>query len=197
MFDYLLFKDISDRIVAIVAFLVLLPLFFIIAFGIKIDSKGSIFYFQNRLGKNGVPFKICKFRSMRTDINFRTTETLATDPRITNFGKLLRKTSLDELPQLINIIKGEMSFIGPRPPLLTYPKNFCEYNEFERKRFNVKPGVSGLAAIKQREIHDWNLNIPVDVEYVENISFKLDLSLFMSSLFVFFKTNNIYSNNKK
>jgi lipopolysaccharide/colanic/teichoic acid biosynthesis glycosyltransferase len=143
MFDYLLFKDISDRIVAIVAFLVLLPLFFIIAFGIKIDSKGSIFYFQNRLGKNGVPFKICKFRSMRTDINFRTTETLATDPRITNFGKLLRKTSLDELPQLINIIKGEMSFIGPRPPLLTYPKNFCEYNEFERKRFNVKPGVSG------------------------------------------------------
>lgn len=190
---YIFFKEISDRIVAIVAFLALLPLFIIIAIGIKIDSKGSILFLQNRLGKNGVVFKICKFRTMRTDINFKTTETLATDPRITNFGKILRKTSLDEIPQLINIIKGEMSFIGPRPPLTTYPKTYNEYSEFERKRFNVKPGVSGLAAINQREIHDWNLNIPLDVEYVEKISFRLDMKLFIASLFVFFKTDNIYS----
>jgi lipopolysaccharide/colanic/teichoic acid biosynthesis glycosyltransferase len=193
MFSYLFLKELFDRSVAFVILIVLMPLFLIIAFFIKIDSKGSILFLQNRLGKNGAVFKICKFRTMRTDTNFKTTETLATDPRITNFGKILRKTSLDEIPQLINIIKGEMSFIGPRPPLTTYPKIYNEYNEFERKRFNVKPGVSGLAAIKQREVHDWNLNIPVDVEYVEKISFKLDMKLFIASLFVFFKTDNIYS----
>jgi lipopolysaccharide/colanic/teichoic acid biosynthesis glycosyltransferase len=86
-----------------------------------------------------------------------------------------------------------MSFIGPRPPVPTFPKKFEEYNDFEKKRFNVKPGISGLAAIKQREIHDWNLNIPLDVEYVEKISFKMDLQLFLSSLSVFFNTKNIYS----
>lgn len=118
------------------------------------------------------------------------------DPRITNVGDFLRKTSLDEIPQLINILVGDMSFIGPRPPLTFIPHKIEDYNDFERKRFQVKPGISGLAAIRCREIHDWNINIPIDVEYVEHLSFVLDFSLFIRSLLVFFKTDNIYSNDK-
>lgn len=187
------FKPLFDITLALIAIVILLPVFVIVAIAIRLDSPGSALFFQNRLGKNGVVFKICKFRSMRNDVNFKTNETLATDPRITRVGQFIRKTSLDEIPQLFNIVKGDMSFIGPRPPVPTFPKRYEEYNNFEKKRFNVKPGISGLAAIRQREVHDWNLNIPVDVEYVEKISFKMDCSLFISSLTVFFKTYNIYS----
>jgi lipopolysaccharide/colanic/teichoic acid biosynthesis glycosyltransferase len=193
--NYLMFKNTFDFLVAFALLIALLPLFVLISIGIKLDSNGTVFFLQNRLGKNGKQYKIVKFRTMYSDNDFKTTATLASDPRITKFGRFLRKTSFDELPQLINIVKGEMSFIGPRPPVPTYPKSFAEYNEYEIKRFNVKPGISGLAAIRQREIHDWNLNIPLDVEYVENLSFKLDVSLFVSSLFVFFRTDNIYSIN--
>jgi len=187
------FKPLFDITLALIAIVILLPVFAIVAIAIRLDSPGSALFFQNRLGKNGVVFKICKFRSMRNDVNFKTNETLATDPRITRIGHFIRKTSLDEIPQLFNIVKGDMSFIGPRPPVPTFPKQYEEYNDFEKKRFNVKPGISGLAAIRQREVHDWNLNIPVDVEYVEKISFKMDLKLFLSSLSVFFNTRNIYS----
>lgn len=187
------FKPLFDITLALIAIVILLPVFVVVAIAIRLDSPGSALFFQNRLGKNGVVFKICKFRSMRNDVNFKTNETLATDPRITRVGQFIRKTSLDEIPQLFNIVKGDMSFIGPRPPVPTFPKRYEEYNNFEKKRFNVKPGISGLAAIRQREVHDWNLNIPVDVEYVEKISFKMDCSLFISSLTVFFKTYNIYS----
>ena len=187
------FKPLFDITLALIAIVILLPVFVVVTIAIRLDSPGSALFFQNRLGKNGVVFKICKFRSMRNDVNFKTNETLATDPRITRVGQFIRKTSLDEIPQLFNIVKGDMSFIGPRPPVPTFPKRYEEYNNFEKKRFNVKPGISGLAAIRQREVHDWNLNIPVDVEYVEKISFKMDCSLFISSLTVFFKTYNIYS----
>jgi lipopolysaccharide/colanic/teichoic acid biosynthesis glycosyltransferase len=187
------FKPLFDITLALIAIVILLPVFVIVAIAIRLDSPGSVLFFQNRLGKNGVVFKICKFRSMRNDIQFKTNETLATDPRITRVGQFIRKTSLDEIPQLFNIFKGEMSFIGPRPPVPTFPKRYEEYNDFEKKRFNVKPGISGLAAIRQREVHDWNSNIPVDVEYVEKISFKMDLKLFLSSLSAFFNTRNIYS----
>ena len=192
MYTYF-FKPLFDITLALIAIVILLPVFVVVAIAIRLDSPGSAMFFQNRLGKNGVVFKICKFRSMRNDVNFKTNETLATDPRITRIGHFIRKTSLDEIPQLFNIVKGDMSFIGPRPPVPTFPKRYEEYNNFEKKRFNVKPGISGLAAIRQREVHDWNLNIPVDVEYVEKISFKMDCSLFISSLTVFFKTYNIYS----
>ena len=187
------FKPLFDITLALIAIVILLPVFVVVAIAIRLDSPGSALFFQNRLGKNGVVFKICKFRSMRNDVNFKTNETLATDPRITRIGHFIRKTSLDEIPQLFNIVKGDMSFIGPRPPVPTFPKQYEEYNDFEKKRFNVKPGISGLAAIRQREVHDWNLNIPVDVEYVEKISFKMDLKLFLSSLSAFFNTRNIYS----
>jgi len=188
-------KPIFDFIIALIALIVLSPLLILVGIAIKLNSPGPVFFLQERLGKKGKVFKIFKFRSMRTDIvSYKFGEVLSeNNPQITRTGKFIRKTSIDEIPQLINILKGEMSFIGPRPPVTTYPKAFNEYSEFEKKRFKVRPGISGLAAIKQRQIHNWDLNIPLDVEYVENISFKLDISLFLSSVFVFFKTDNIYS----
>jgi len=188
-------KSIIDWIIALIALVVLSPLLICIALIIKFDSKGPVFFLQDRLGKGGKIFKVIKFRSMYTEQINKSFKTHKDDPRITKIGRFIRKTSIDELPQLFNILKGDMSFIGPRPPLTNIPKKYPDYNEFEIKRFLVKPGISGLAAIKQREIHDWDLNIPLDVEYVENYSFLYDAKLFFRSLFAFFNTDNIYTEN--
>jgi lipopolysaccharide/colanic/teichoic acid biosynthesis glycosyltransferase len=189
------FKPFIDFIGALIGLVILSPFFIIIPIAIKFNSHGPVFFLQERLGKNGRVFNIIKFRSMRTDMqNYKFGEALTeNNPQITSIGKFIRKTSIDEIPQLINILKGEMSFIGPRPPVTFYPKKYTEYTEFEKKRFDIKPGISGLAAVKQREINDWNLNIPIDVEYVEQLSFKLDAQLFLHSLLAFFRTDNIYS----
>ncbi len=192
----LFFKIIIDWFIAFFALIILSPLFIIVAIIIRLDSAGPAFFIQERLGLNGKVFKFYKFRSMTQGINKMNDGKLYdNDPRISKVGHFIRKTSIDELPQLINILKCEMSLIGPRPPVTYFPKKFEEYSEFEKKRFNVRPGISGLAQIRCREVHDWNINIPIDVEYVENFSFKNDLSLFLKSLLVFFKTNNIYRTN--
>lgn len=192
-------KPIFDTILSIIAILLLSPVFIIVSLAIKIDSKGPVFFIQERLGKNGRVFRIIKFRTMVDRAMEKGTglKTFENDPRITQVGAFLRKTSLDEIPQLINIVKGEMSFIGPRPPVTYFPKKYENYNDFEKKRFQVKPGISGLAAIRCREIHDWNINIPIDVEYVEKVSFSLDVKLFLKSLLSFVRTDNIYSKSTK
>jgi len=189
------FKSIIDWIIAFIALIILFPIFLLVAIAIKLDSKGPVFFRQERLGYKGKVFTIYKFRTMKVDqiendVNHKLFEN---DPRITRIGRFIRKTSIDELPQLFNILKGEMSFIGPRPPLTYFPKKINEYNEFEKQRFYVKPGISGLAQIRCREEHDWNVNIPIDIEYVQNFSIKNDINLFVKSLFSFFRTNNIYS----
>jgi undecaprenyl phosphate N,N'-diacetylbacillosamine 1-phosphate transferase len=191
----LIIKPAGAWLTAFLALALLSPLFSIIAIAIKIDSRGPVFFLQERLGRHGKVFKIIKFRSMifGNEIPVGSKKVFENDPRITRVGRFIRKTSIDELPQLINILKGEMSFIGPRPPVTTYPKLFSEYTEFEKQRFLLKPGISGLAQIRCREINDWNINIPIDVEYVLNYSFFLDLTLFLRSLLVFFRTDNIYS----
>ncbi len=188
-------KPLIDFIIAFIAVIILSPIFILVAIAIKLNSPGPIFFLQERLGKGGRVFKIVKFRSMRTDLNnYKFGDVLSeNNPQITRSGKFLRKTSIDEIPQLINILKGEMSFIGPRPPVTFYPKKYEDYNEFEKQRFLVKPGLSGLAAIKQREVNDWSKNIPIDVEYVNTMSMSLDVRLFVASLFVFFRTDNIYT----
>lgn len=187
-------KPLLDWILALISLLVLLPLLLIVIIAIKIDDPGPAFFLQKRLGKYGNVFTLFKFRSMVNNNGMLSANKLLyeDDPRITKVGRFIRKTSIDELPQLVNILKGEMSFIGPRPPTVSYPKRYEEYNEFELVRFMVKPGISGLAQIRCREIHDWNINIPIDVEYVNNLSFKNDLKLFLKSLSVFFITNNVY-----
>ena len=190
-------KTFFDFIFAFVAIIILSPLFLIVSIAIIIDSKGKIFFLQDRLGLNGKVFKVIKFRSMTTNyiLEDGKNKLKENDPRITQVGKFIRKTSIDELPQVFNIFKGEMSFIGPRPPLTYFPKKFNNYTEFEKKRFSVKPGISGLAQLRCREVHDWNINIPIDVEYVNKQSFLFDLTLFFKSFFVFFNTSNIYSKN--
>lgn len=186
-------KPVADFLIALTALLLLLPLFLVVAIAIRLDSKGSAFFLQERLGLHGRVFKVYKFRSMSQGVNKMSGGKLyENDPRITKIGAFIRKTSIDELPQLINILRGEMSFIGPRPPVTYFPKKYSEYNDFEKKRFDVKPGISGLAQIRCREIHDWDINIPIDVEYVENFSMKNDCILFLKSLLTFFKTDNIY-----
>lgn len=189
------FKHIIDRTLALLGLVVLFPLFIVVSFAIKLDSKGPVFFIQERLGRYGKVFRIYKFRSMSQNIIIPVGSQVVyeSDPRITKVGRFIRKTSIDELPQLINILKGEMSFIGPRPPVTNYPKRYDEYTEFEKIRFLVKPGLSGLTAIRQREINDWNINIPVDVEYVKDYSFLYDLKLFLQSLLVFFRNDNIYT----
>jgi undecaprenyl phosphate N,N'-diacetylbacillosamine 1-phosphate transferase len=187
------FKPFMDRILAILALIILFPVFIIVAIAIKLETKGPVFFRQERLGQYGKPFWMFKFRSMIINkIPDTTNKLFENDPRITRVGKFIRKTSIDELPQLMNIITGDMSFIGPRPPVPYFPKKIENYTEFEYKRFLVKPGISGLAQVRCREIHDWDINIPIDVEYVQNYSFVFDLKLFTSSLMLFFRTDNIY-----
>ena len=187
------FKPILDWILALLAFVFLSPILLLVAIVIKTDSSGSALFLQERLGRNGKVFRVYKFRSMTQGQNKMSDGKLYdNDPRITKVGHFIRKTSIDELPQLINILRGEMSFIGPRPPVTYFPKKYDEYTDFERIRFSVKPGISGLAQIRCREVHDWNINIAIDVEYVQNYSFKYDMNLFLKSVLVFFKTDNVY-----
>jgi undecaprenyl phosphate N,N'-diacetylbacillosamine 1-phosphate transferase len=187
------FKPLLDWLLAFISLVILLPIFIIVAIAIRIETKGPVFFIQKRLGKNGRVFKIIKFRSMVAGTQKNNGRKLfENDPRITGVGRIIRKTSIDELPQLFNILIGDMSFIGPRPPVPYFPKYITEYNEFEYQRFLVKPGISGLAQVRCREIHDWVINIPIDVEYVKNYSFKYDLQLFFASLLFFFRSDNIY-----
>ncbi|GAF03260.1 sugar transferase [Saccharicrinis fermentans] len=187
-------KPLIDFLLALIAFFFLIPVFIVVYVAIKLDSKGPAVFKQNRLGLHGKVFTVYKFRSMVTDQSDikKSSKVYEDDPRITKVGAFIRKTSIDELPQVLNILKGDMSFIGPRPPVPHFPKKYAEYNDFEKQRFMVKPGISGLAQIRCREIHDWDINIPIDVEYVHHYSFLYDAKLFLASFMVFFKHDNIY-----
>ena len=186
-------KSMLDRLLAFIALVALSPILMITALAIKLNTRGPVFFIQERLGRFGTKFRIFKFRSMVIN-NLEKSENklFENDPRITRVGGFIRKTSIDELPQLINILRGEMSFIGPRPPVPYFPKEIIKYTEYEYQRFLVKPGISGLAQVRCREVHDWNINIPIDVEYVHNFSFLYDLKLLVKSLKAFVKTDNVY-----
>ena len=139
---YLTIKRIIDFLFSLIILLILLPLFLVVAILIKLDSKGPVIFKQSRLGKDGNVFKVWKFRTMIDNAEKMGTglTTAQNDPRITRVGKILRKTSIDELPQLINVLKGDMSFIGPRPAPVHHLK---QYNENERQRLKVLPGITG------------------------------------------------------
>src|SRR5699024_5129681 len=153
----------------------------LIAFIIKIDSTGTIFFKQLRLGLNGKEFKIIKFRTMITDaekIGTGLKVSEENDSRITKIGKFLRKTSLDEMPQLINVFKGDMSLVGPRPPVTYHAyESFVNYPEWAKKRFIVRPGITGLAQVKVRNSVSWNERIKIDNYYIDNFSLLLDLQI--------------------
>lgn len=168
----------------------------VVALLVKIDSKGPVLFKQERLGKDGKPFWIYKFRSMVVGAEKTGSGVYSgkNDARVTKIGKILRATSIDELPQLINILKGEMSFIGPRPALTYHPWKFEEYTEEQKKMFAVRPGVTGWAQVNGRKEVEWPKRIEMNVWYVEHMSFLLDVKIFFKTILkVFTNADNVNS----
>ncbi len=160
----------------------------LVALLIKIDSKGPALFKQERLGVGGKTFKILKFRSMVVNAEHTGSGVYSgkNDPRVTRIGKIIRATSIDELPQLINILKGEMSFIGPRPPLTYHPWPLAEYTDEQKRMFDVRPGITGWAQVNGRKEVEWNARIDMNVWYVEHMSLLLDLKIFFMTIFKVF-----------
>ncbi len=192
----LFIKSVIDVIVAAVGLVLLFPPFVLISIAIKLTSKGPVFFHQDRVGINGRIFKLYKFRTMVVGAeNIGAGLSVAgNDARITKAGAILRKTSLDELPQLFNVLKGDLSLVGPRP---TVPQHLEYYGEFERRRLEVKPGITGLAMVRGRGSVPWSVRIKYDVEYVENFSLWLDLKILLQTVWVVLTRKNIYYNYEK
>ena len=192
-------KRMLDFILSIIVLLLISPLMLIIATIVKIDSRGPIFFVQERLGRNGRVFKIIKFRTMVLNAEKEGDGICVNsenDNRITRIGKFLRKTSLDELPQLINIIKGDMAFVGPRPPVTYHPHKYGEYPVKQRQRFIVRPGLTGLAQVEIRNAASWDKRIEFDLDYIKKITFYGDLKIFIKTVGKIFENDSIYNSGK-
>ena len=184
-------KRITDFSFSLLGFILLIPLFLIISLLTKTDSKGPVFFRQNRLGKNGNAFLIWKFRTMVEEADKIEFDHSASnnDPRITRVGKFLREWTLDEWPQLINVIKGEMSLVGPRP-LPIYQGQ--ELSEIQKKRLRVLPGMISLVDIKGRNLVPWEERFKIDSWYINNWSLWLDLKILFLAPFVIFSRKGVY-----
>lgn len=180
---YKLVKRILDILISFLVLLILWPLFLLIALLIKIDDHGPVFYKQVRTGKDGKNFNMLKFRSMN-NLPKEKEMTMSHSERVTKIGKFLRRSSLDELPQFINVLKGDMSFIGPRPWIVEYYKRF---NDEQKKRVLVRPGIIGLAQAMGRNKLTIFEKINYDLEYVKNLSFLLDLKVLFKSIVIVLK----------
>ena len=172
------FKPLLDFILSLLGLIISSPLFLIVIIALLFANKGKVFFLQNRPGKNGKIFKIIKFRTMNNKRDAHG-NLLPDVERLTSIGKLVRKTSLDEIPQLINVLLGNMSLIGPRPLL---PEYLPLYNDFQKKRHHIKPGITGWAQINGRNAVEWEKKFKFDVWYVENMSFLLDLQIMFLTL---------------
>ncbi|MFD0836308.1 sugar transferase [Mariniflexile aquimaris] len=171
-------KRIFDMVLAAIALLMLSPVLIIVSIVLLVSNHGKPFFFQTRPGKNEKPFKIIKFKTMndKTDAHG---ELLPFDQRITAMGAFIRKYSLDEIPQLLNVLKGDMSLIGPRPLLMQY---LPLYNEQQKKRHNVKPGITGWAQVNGRNAITWKQKFELDIWYVEHLSFLVDLKILLLTI---------------
>ena len=182
-------KRVFDIVCSLVGIIILSPLFLIVSIAIKLDSKGSVLFKQERRTKNGRVFKIYKFRSMCMDAEKKGTGlfNFENDSRITKVGRFLRNSSIDELPQLINVLKGDMALVGPRPLLTQY---LPLYNKEQMRRHEVRPGITGWAQVNGRNAISWTKKIELDVWYVNNLSFCLDLKiLFLTIKKVFYRVD--------
>ena len=186
-------KRIFDSTAATAGLLLISPLFLLVALFVMIKMSRPVFFTQHRAGKNEAPFKMIKFRSMT---NERDDEgnLLPNNQRKTKFGNFLRSTSLDELPELINVIKGDMSLVGPRPLLLDY---LPYYSNEQRKRHKVRPGITGWAQINGRNATNWDDRLSMDVWYVRNRSFFLDLKILAITFIKVFKREGINHSNEQ
>lgn len=177
------FKRFIDISVSLIAVMVLVIPMLIIALAVRLQDGGPAIFKQERIGKGGKSFYIYKFRTMVINAENGGVYSDNKDPRITKIGNILRKTSLDELPQFFNILKGDMSFVGPRPPLTYHPWSITEYTEEQFKMFNVRPGITGWAQVNGRKAVEWNRRIELNVWYVENVSFSLDIKIIFMTVF--------------
>ena len=189
---YKFIKNLFDLLFSFLFLITFLPLFLIITLLIKFSSRGPIFFLQKRIGKNNIPFKCIKFRTMYPEAKdilenllikdsvlkkeFEETHKIKNDPRITTIGKLLRKTSLDELPQFINVLKGEMSIIGPRPIVKEEKK---KYGKHLKKVLLIKPGITGLWQVSGRNNLTYKRRVMLDINYVENYNLLMDLRILL------------------
>lgn len=176
-------KRILDVILAVFGLIILgVPMLIVTAL-IKLTSPGPAVFKQERIGLHGKVFVIYKFRSMKMDSEHTGSGVYSGkgDPRVTGIGRIIRATSIDELPQLINILKGEMSFIGPRPPLTYHPWPLDQYSQEQRRMFDVRPGITGWAQIHGRKCLEWNERILQNVWYVDHVCFMLDIQILLKT----------------
>lgn len=192
--DYIKWKTRVGKILSLLALLLLSPLFLLIALSIKItDWKAPVFFKQERVGKNGKTFYMYKFRTMHTDAEEQLEKYLSQneiagamfkmkkDPRVTKMGRLLRKTSLDELPQIWNVVKGDMSLVGPRPPL---PREVAIYSAYDKQRLLITPGCTGLWQVSGRNELSFEEMVELDLRYIANLSWKLDFKILCKTFVV-------------
>lgn len=184
-----LIKRFMDFLIAALSIIIFSPLLIILAILVRVKLGGPVIFKQERPGLNGKVFKLYKFRTM-TDAKDENGNLLDDEYRLTSFGKKLRSTSLDELPELYNILKGDMSIVGPRPLLVKY---LPLYNDEQKRRHDVRPGLTGLAQVSGRNAITWIEKFNKDIEYVDNVSFGLDISIFFKTIYCVLKKEGINS----
>ncbi|MCK8611896.1 sugar transferase [Apilactobacillus nanyangensis] len=198
---YLFFKRVLDIIVSLLGIIISLPITIFVIIAIKIEDGGPIFYAQKRVGKGKTEFLIFKFRSMVIDADKVKDELMeqneidgamfkmAEDPRITKVGRFIRKHSIDEIPQLMNVLIGDMSIVGPRPPL---PEEVAKYTEHDLKRLCVKPGCTGLWQVSGRNSLNFDEMVNLDMTYIKNASMSLDLKICFKTILIMIWPNDAY-----
>lgn len=200
-YGYRITKRVFDVIASLLGLVIISPVFLVLAICIKLDDGGPVFYSQERIGKNGKPFKMYKFRSMRVNADKELEEIarqnevdgamfkIKNDPRITRIGKFIRKTSIDEFPQLVNVLLGQMSIVGPRPPL---PREVVEYTNYDKQRLYVSPGCTGLWQVTVRNSVGFDEMVNIDLHYIQRRSVFLDLKIIIKTIKVIFVPNDAY-----
>lgn len=189
---YKAFKRFCDIVISLLGLIILSPLMLVVAIAIKIESKGPVLFKQTRLGKGGREFQIYKFRSMCEGAeNMGTGQySFAGDMRVTKVGRFIRATSIDELPQFINILKGEMSLVGFRPPLTYHPWKLEEYTDEQMRMFEVRPGITGWAQVHGRKHTEWHERISLNVYYVDHMNLLLDIKILFLTVFKVLKNED-------
>ena len=179
------FKRAIDLFLSVLVLLLLWPLLLLVAILVKCDSKGPVLFRQERIGRDGRVFRILKFRSMVVNAEHTGSGVYSEkgDARVTRIGRFIRATSLDELPQIFNILRGDMALIGPRPPLTYHPWPIGEYTDEQRRMFDVRPGITGWAQVNGRKGVEWHKRIELNVWYVDHVSFFLDVKIFFMTIF--------------
>ena len=193
---YFVIKRLLDIGISVGGLVFLSPLMLLTAALIRMESKGPVFFQQERLGLKGKVFTLYKFRSMCVSAEKDGVYEKKGDVRVTRIGRIIRKTSIDELPQFFNILKGDMSAIGPRPTLTYHPWPLEKYTPEQRRRFDIRPGVTGWAQVNGRKEISWDKRIELDLEYIDNLSFAFDLKIFFLTIHKVLRMDNNINSSK-